>query len=66
MKSLRLPKELYSLEMIHKTIQEFDALAHIRIKDNNENWEVFFSRCRYGIEKTVLEFENYLICLENL
>ena len=66
MKCLRLPKELYRLEMIQKTIQEFSELAHMRVKDSNENWEVLFSRCRYGVEKTVSEFENYLICLENL
>ena len=66
MKSLRLPKEIYRYEMIQQTIQEFISLAHIKIKDSDDCWEVLFSRCRFGTEKTVSEFENYLICLENL
>ena len=42
------------------------SVSYATTDDSNDYWEVLFSRCRYGVEKTVSEFENYLICLENL
>ena len=51
MKTLELSKEIYSLSSIEETIRYL--------------WKLVFRKCRYDELRTVYEFENYLIGLEN-
>lgn len=65
MKTLKLSKELYSLINIEETIDVYDRLANIEILHRNNCYLLSFSGCRYDTNRTIKEFENYLIGLEN-
>ena len=57
-------KELFSLMIINKTITAFAHLADISFNETDSHWKVHFENCKFDIEKTASEFENYLIQLE--
>ena len=62
---LRLNKELFSLDNIKKTECVYKDFARISIISDGQFFAVKFDHCRYEEERTVKEFENYLIGLEN-
>ena len=63
MNELRLKKELYSIPNIRQSILAFSELATISVLEKDEVYICTISECRYDIEETVSEFENYLIDL---
>ena len=65
MKEIRLPKEIYSENCIKKAIADYNALAEIDYAQNDNMWEISFAKCKFDEIRTLNEFENYLIELEN-
>lgn len=63
MNELRLKKELYSMPNIRQSILAFSDIATISVFEKDETYICTISECRYDIEETVGEFENYLIDL---
>ena len=62
---ISLSKELYSKNNILKAIEDYSSLARIAFGQDNSNWLVRFTNCKYDENRTIWEFENYLIELEN-
>lgn len=65
MKILLLRKDIYSFESIIKTINSYAGYAEFDISDDGEYISVMFYNCRYDEQRTIKEFENYLIGMEN-
>lgn len=65
MDELHLCKEIYSNENISNAIVAYKGLASISLFDCGNYWSLSFSDCKYDNTRTVHEFENYLIGLEN-
>lgn len=65
MKVLNLNKALFSVENIEKTAVVYKEYARINIKTENMYYRVSFDKCKYDEDRTIKEFENYLIGLEN-
>ena len=63
MNELRLKNELYSMPNIRQSILAFSDIATISVFEKDEAYICTISECRYDIEETVGEFENYLIDL---
>ena len=63
---LLLRKEIYSSESINHTIAAYEGFAEFTVIDGGEHIIVTFNNCKYDEERTVKEFENYLIGLENI
>ena len=62
---LYLNKEIYSKSAIIETIMAFHNLSEIHLEESDIYRICIFSRCRFSIERTMLEFENYLISISN-
>ena len=65
MKKLELKKEIYSSTCLEMAIAAYSDYAKITVKNTLMIWELTFTKCRYGEDRTVKEFENYLIGMEN-
>ena len=65
MKKLQLSKDVYSYEKLRKVKAIYSDYAQIHVVPEKKHWLVLFTRCTYGEDETVREFENYLIGLEN-
>lgn len=61
MNDLELNKELYERKDIALVANIFFKLAVIKIEEDNNYWKCKFENCKYDIEQTKQEFENYLI-----
>ena len=66
MKKLLLRKDIYSSESIKKAIGSYAGLAEFGIFDAGDYIGVLFNNCKYDEQRTVKEFENYLIGMENV
>lgn len=66
MKRITVDLGIYSKETIQKAIQDYRNLAKISVKQNAEQATITFWYCKYDESRTVKEFENYLIGIENL
>ncbi len=44
---------------------DYKKLAKIEIEEADGYWICTFLQCTYGLKRTMLEFENYLIGLSN-
>ena len=62
---LRLRTDIYSLENILNAAEAYKDLAKISVSGKKEVTKIVFRNCKYYEERTVREFENYLIGLEN-
>ncbi len=62
---LKLSKEIYDDRAINMACKDYKEYARIIVKNNNDSYELLFDKCRYDKRRTILEFENYLIGLEN-
>ena len=62
---LFLSKEIYSYCYIEQTIIVYEKLADIAVNEDEKYWICEFCDCKYEIERTKQEFENYLIQLWN-
>lgn len=63
--TLSLNKELFSLDNIKEAESVYKGFAKISIIPEDRYYVVRFKHCKYDEERTVKEFENYLIGLEN-
>lgn len=62
---LKVCKELYSYDNLIEAAQAYADIVDIRIEDKDFFWILYFTNFQYGAKRTVKEFENYLIGLEN-
>lgn len=62
---LRLNKEIYSNENILKAVEAYESYAQMSIKEDVNHCILCFVDCKYDEVRTIKEFENYLIGLEN-
>lgn len=65
MKTLKLNKDIFSLETINAAISDYAQLAEIKFAERNHYVLLTFLNCKYDKEFTIKEFKNYLIGLEN-
>lgn len=65
MKKLRLEKSIYHSEKIRDAIRAYHGFADISESVEDGYCVLTFHSCKYDEERTVMEFENYLIELEN-
>ena len=65
MKTLRLNKKVYQEDSVRLTITAYKDYAQFSLKESPDAWELAFSDCKYDEDRTVKEFENYLIGVEN-
>lgn len=66
MKKLVLKQELFSSKNIDKAKTEYKHIANIMVSEKRDCFVVRFIHCKYNEERTIKEFENYLIGLENM
>ena len=62
---LFLLKDFYSIDNVNDTRVAFSKLSNISVSEDEKYWICEFEDCKYGLEKTEKEFENYLIGLCN-
>ena len=62
---LYLTNELFDLTVIQHAAADYGHLAHIAISQRGKDWVITFRNCKYDPDRTVKEFENYLIGLAN-
>ena len=65
MKKLKVNHSVYSDETIKSTMQAYQHLATITIHNIGDYTVLTFRKCKFDEERTVKEFENYLIGIEN-
>ena len=65
MKQIIIKKEIISDTSLDCAIQDYSNLCVISIEERADAWKLEFSNCRFDEQRTVNEFENYLIGLEN-
>lgn len=61
--NLQLNKDIYSIVSIEDAISAYSRLAEISITEKESYYYLLFENCRFGGERTIREFENYLISL---
>lgn len=64
-KILDLNKDIYEYDRIRKTAEAFAGLVDVDIVDENNRYKCVFTNFKLESEKTIREFENYLINLMN-
>lgn len=62
---LLLNKNLYEEKAIRRTILDFFHIAAIKLIEEADYWKCFFEHTKVSVDKTVYEFENYLIAISN-
>lgn len=60
---LFLTKEIYGLENIKQAINDYNNLAVIELKEDENYFYCTFNETYYDLDLTINEFENYLIGL---
>jgi hypothetical protein len=65
MTKLELNRDIYTRKNVDAAREAYKKIARIIIKEKKNCISVLFMGCKYGAERTVKEFENYLIGLEN-
>jgi len=65
MNKLILEREIYSESMIKKAIEDYSLIAQIKMDKNDSGIVCTFIKTEYDLDKTIDEFENYLIDLTN-
>ena len=65
MVTLMIRAELYSEETIAEGIRAYKGYATISCSQNDEYWHLCFKDCKYEEGRTIKEFENYIIGIEN-
>lgn len=62
---LKLKKELYPLSYISTAQAAYAEICQMQVDENDTHWLCNFSACKYEEQRTIMEFENYLINLIN-
>lgn len=65
MTRLRLSKDIYSEKNLSRALNAYEGYGVITVSDTEDSWNLEFNKCKYEETRTVKEFENYLIGLEN-
>lgn len=65
MNNLSLDLEVYNRSIILEAINAYRGLCVIDYTERGHKFICKFSKCKYNIDKTTLEFENYVIDLMN-
>ncbi len=65
MNELKLIKEIYQKKNIHQAIVAYRGISDVNLQDQGNYWILQFTNCKYDEARTIREFENYLIGLEN-
>ena len=60
---LLLNKELYRKAEVLNAAEAFSGIAVIRVGEEDIYWKCCFDKSKASIERTIHEFENYLIGL---
>jgi hypothetical protein len=63
MSELRLKQEIFSQVVIQQAIADYQGLAQIQMTITDTDYCLSFQNCLYPIERTMKEFENYVIGL---
>lgn len=66
MMSLRLKKEIYRQSKVAEAIRAYKGITDICVEEQTEYWQLMFNNCKYDECRTIKEFENYLIGVENI
>lgn len=56
-------KGLYSEMAIRQAIKDYSSFADIELTDSADSFVCVFNRSDYSMEKTILEFSNYVLTL---
>ncbi len=62
---LFLHKEIYTERNIKRAIKAYEELATIKIEQEEQYFICEIIDSRYDLQRTVWEFENYIIALSN-
>ena len=65
MTELSLNTSLFSEENLKKAVADYRLLAAISWQRTDGCYLLHFEDCRYDPKRTAMEFENYMIGLEN-
>ena len=65
MTELSLNASLFSAEPLKKAIEDYQSLAEIMWYQADGYYMLSFRDCRFDPHRTAMEFENYMIGLEN-
>ena len=63
--TLLLSKYIYPADCVRQAADAFKEITQIHITEDNNVFYCFFDDCKYDVEQTTKEFENYLIDLSN-
>lgn len=63
MTELKLSKIIYEHENIKEAVDDFSTMAYFKVTEFDEYYLISISDSKYPEERTVKEFENYLIDL---
>lgn len=66
MNKLLLNTDIYSVSNIKNTCIAYKEYADIEINKTDSYIELIFDNCKYDLDITIKEFENYLINTENI
>ena len=62
---MKQAKEIYSRNTIFQAVSDYGNIAKIVVSEDDKYWILEFSECVADEDITKMEFENYLIGLEN-
>ena len=63
--SLKLANDIYTKDNIEKARTAYKNIAVTKAIHKKEITNIIFLKCKYDEDRTIKEFENYLIGLEN-
>lgn len=63
--TIKLNKEIYTLEHIRQTLADYSDLAVVYLSEDNVYYLCKFSGCKYDEQLTAKEFVNYVTDLMN-
>lgn len=65
MKRIEINREVYSDRVIEQALNDYKGIAKTSQKKKDKFFIITFWLCKYDESRTIKEFENYLIGLEN-
>lgn len=63
--TLMLNSDIYSNVFLDYAIKQYFGIAEISFMVKGKYYICTFKNCKYGIQRTISEFENYMIGLMN-
>lgn len=63
--SLTYPKSVYNMAQVERAAQDYQGICRVAVTEDSADIICTFSRSIAGLERTALEFSNYLIELAN-